>query len=83
MSTNESAVDTQGPDVLAQIACELVTVMRPDVKTDWTDRDDVRAKLRSQVKRLLVKRKYPPDKQPGAIRLVIEQMESMAPLYAA
>jgi type I restriction enzyme R subunit len=26
-----------------------------------------------------VKYKYPPDKQPEAIRLVIEQMESMAP----
>ncbi len=49
--------------------------MRRDVKTDWTVRDDVRAKLRSSIKRLLVKYKYPPDKQPEAIRLVIEQME--------
>jgi type I restriction enzyme R subunit len=31
---------------------------------------------------LLVKYKYPPDKQPEAIRLVIEQMESLAPRYA-
>jgi site-specific DNA recombinase len=45
--------------------------------------DDVRAKLRSSIKRLLVKYKYPPDKQPDAIRLVIEQMESMAPQMAA
>lgn len=83
VSANESAVDVQGPDVLAEIARELVAVMRRDVKTDWTVRDDVRAKLRSQVKRLLVKYQYPPDKQSGAIRLVIEQMESMAPRYAA
>ncbi len=48
---------------------------------DWMVRDDVRAKLRSSIKRLLVKYKYPPDKQPGAIRLVIEQMEAMAPRY--
>ena len=46
-------------------------------------RDDVRAKLRSSIKRLLVKYKYPPDKQPEAIRLVIEQMESMAPSFVA
>ena len=38
-------------------------------------RDDVRAKLRSSIKRLLVKYKYPPDKQPEAIKLVMEQME--------
>lgn len=61
----------------------LLAVMRRDVKTDWTVRDDVRAKLRSSIKRLLVLHKYPPDQQPEAIRLVIEQMESMAPRYAA
>jgi type I restriction enzyme R subunit len=81
VSTNESATELQGEDVLAQIARELVAVMRRDVKTDWTVRDDVRAKLRSSIKRLLVKYKYPPDKQPGAIKLVIEQMEAMAPRY--
>ena len=52
--------------MLAQIARELVAVMRRDIKTDWTVRDDVRAKLRSSIKRLLVKYKYPPDKQPAA-----------------
>ncbi|MGX9105186.1 type I restriction enzyme endonuclease domain-containing protein, partial [Escherichia coli] len=52
VSTNESAVDLQGEDVLAQIARELVAVMRRDVRTDWTVRDDVRAKLRSSIKRL-------------------------------
>lgn len=78
VSSNESAVELQGEDILAQIARELVAVMRRDIKTDWTVRDDVRAKLRSSIKRLLVKYKYPPDKQPEAIRLVIEQMEGLA-----
>ena len=50
--------------MLAQIARDLVAVMRRDVRTDWTVREDVRAKLRSSIKRLLVKYKYPPDKQP-------------------
>ena len=53
--------------------------MQRDTKYDWTVRDDVRAKLRSSVKRVLVKFKYPPDKQPEAIRIVIEQMEALAP----
>jgi len=30
---------------------------------------------------LLAKYDYPPDKQPGAIKLVMEQMESMAPRF--
>ena len=82
VALNESAVEEQGEGVLAEIARELVEVMRRDVRTDWTVRDDVRAKLRSSIKRLLVKHGYPPDKQPAAIKLVMEQMESMAPRYA-
>lgn len=38
--------------MLAQIAQDLVAVMQRDVRTDWTVRDDVRAKLRSSMKRL-------------------------------
>ncbi len=83
VSQNESAVELQGEEVLATIARDLVDVMRRDIKTDWTVRDDVRAKLRSSIKRLLVKHRYPPDQQPEAIRLVIEQMESLAMRYAA
>jgi type I restriction enzyme, R subunit len=83
VAQNESAVAQQGEDVLAKIARELVAVMRRDVRTDWTVRDDVRAKLRSSIRRLLVNHGYPPDKQPAAIKLVLEQMESIAPRYAA
>jgi type I restriction enzyme R subunit len=82
VAQNESAVQVQGECVLAQIARDLVEVMRRDVRTDWTVRDDVRAKLRSSIKRLLVINGYPPDKQPEAIKLVMEQMESMAPRYS-
>ncbi len=82
VADNESAVEIQGEDVLAQIARELVAVMQRDTKTDWMVRDDVRAKLRSSIKRLLVRYKYPPDRQPAAIKQVIEQMEELAPQYA-
>ncbi|GAB3521012.1 hypothetical protein GCM10027402_10410 [Arthrobacter monumenti] len=82
VSQNESAVEVQGEGILAEIARQLVGVMRRDVSTDWTVRDDVQAKLRSSIKRLLVINGYPPDKQPAAIKLVMEQMDSMGPLYA-
>ncbi len=78
VSQNDSAVLLQGDDMLAQIARELVGVMQRDVRTDWTRRPDVQAKLRSEVKRLLRRYKYPPDKQPGAVTLVLEQMEVLA-----
>ncbi|SPF69400.1 Type III restriction enzyme, res subunit [Propionibacterium ruminifibrarum] len=82
VSQNDSAVLAQGTDVLAQIARELVTVMRRDTRTDWTRRPEVQAKLRASVKRLLRRYHYPPDKQKGAVELVIEQMETLAPNYA-
>lgn len=82
VATNESAVELQGDDILAAIARDLVRIMQRDTKSDWLVREDVRAKLRSSIKRLLVKYKYPPDKQPAAIRTVIEQMEVMAPYVA-
>lgn len=78
MALNESAITEQGPEMLAEIARQLIAVMRRDVRTDWTVREDVRAKLRSSVKRLLILNGYPPDKQPAAIKLVIEQMEALA-----
>lgn len=82
VATNESAVDVMGEGVLADTARELVSVMRRDIRTDWTVREDVRAKLRTSIKRLLIKHGYPPDQQPSAIKLVMEQMEAMAPRYA-
>lgn len=82
VTTNESAVDVMGEGVLADIARELVAIMRRDIRTDWTVREDVRAKLRTSIKRLLIKHGYPPDEQLAAIKLVMDQMESMAPRYA-
>lgn len=82
VALNESAVDVLGDDVLAEIARSIVATMRRDIRTDWTVREDVKAKLRASVKRTLRKYKYPPDKQPEAIQLVMQQMETLAPRYA-
>ena len=57
MSSNESAVTMQGEGTLTRIARERVAIMRRDVKTDRTVRDEVRAKLRSSIKRLPVQYK--------------------------
>jgi type I restriction enzyme R subunit len=78
VAQNESAVTEMGTSVLADIARDLVKALRRDVTVDWVSRDDVRAKLRSIIKRLLAKHGYPPDTQPTATELVIRQMETFA-----
>lgn len=83
IADNASALDVLGQDVLADIARQLVAMMRADVRTDWTVRDDVRAALRAKIRRLLRKYKYPPDQADGAVKQVIEQMELLAPGVAA
>ncbi|MGH3183763.1 MAG: type I restriction enzyme endonuclease domain-containing protein, partial [Streptosporangiaceae bacterium] len=74
VAENESAVTEMGAGLLADIARDLVKALRRDVTTDWVSRDDVRAKLRSTIKRLLAKHGYPPDAQPTATELVLRQM---------
>ena len=82
MALNESAVDVMGTDVLAQIARDLVSAMRRDTSIDWTVREDVKAKLRRTIRKLLRKYGYPPDKQKEAVTEVLNQMERFAPRYA-
>lgn len=82
VAQNEAALDVMGDDVLAQIARDLVATMRRDIRTDWTVREDVKAKLRASIKRLLRKYGYPPDQQPEAIVAVMRQMEAVAPRMA-
>ena len=67
-----------GTDVLASIARDLVRTLRRDVTIDWVSRDDVRAKIRSTIKRLLAKYGYPPDGRDDATNLVLRQMETFA-----
>ena len=63
---------------LADITRDLVKSLRRDVTTDWVSRGDVRARLRTTIKRLLAEHGYPPDAQPTAIQLVLAQMETFA-----
>ena len=82
MATNGSDGEVLEDDVLAQIARDLVSTLRRDAKTDWTVRDDVRAKLRRSIKTLLRKHKYPPEQRNEAVVLVLEQMERFAPRWS-
>ncbi|MEV7181486.1 type I restriction endonuclease subunit R [Kitasatospora sp. NPDC093679] len=73
-----TARSVMGDEVLASIARELVAEVRSKLKPDWIAREPVRARLRSAIKRLLARRKYPPEESPEAIDLVLKQMEHFA-----
>jgi type I restriction enzyme R subunit len=76
--TNDSAVMELGDETLKKIAHELVDIVRRDAKTDWSVKEQVRAKLRATIKRLLLRYGYPPDKEETATQLVLEQAEVIA-----
>ena len=76
LETNDSAVQVLGAETLRAIARELVDTVRNNVTIDWTLRENVRAKLRAMVKRILRKHGYPPDKQEKATVTVLEQARS-------
>ncbi len=70
---NESAIRELGDTTLMQIARELVSMLRKNTTIDWTIKENVQAKLRVYVKKLLRKYNYPPDKQENATQTVLEQ----------
>ena len=81
--TNASAVTVLGDDTLKKIAHHLVDIVHRDAKTDWSVKEQVRAKLRATIKRLLLRYGYPPDQEPAATQLVLEQAEVLAGGQAA
>ena len=71
-----------GKKTLKTIARELVGTVRRNVSIDWTVKENVRAKLRIMVKRILRKYGYPPDKQGKATQTVLEQAEVLCKDWA-
>lgn len=75
---NDAAVSLMADDTLKAIARDLVEIVRRDATTDWAVKEQVRAKLRASVKRLLRKYGYPPDRREDAVVVVLKQAEAMA-----
>ena len=77
IADNPSAFEL-GDETLKKIARELVEIVRRDATTDWAVKEQVRAKLRTNIKRLLRKYGYPPDQRASATELVLKQAEVLA-----
>lgn len=73
LEVNDSAVKVLGNETLRTITRELVDTVHKNVTIDWTLRENVQAKLRVMIRRILNKYGYPPDKQKKATDTVLEQ----------
>ena len=83
ITQNGSAVLELGDEVLRELTHKLVETVTKKARLDWTKREAVRAEMRTAVKRLLRRYRYPPDRQEAAVSLVIEQAELFAQERAA
>ncbi len=73
LADHEGVREIMGDKTLMIIARELAENIRKSVKIDWTIRESVQAQMKVDVKRILRKYHYPPDKQQKATETVLEQ----------
>jgi type I restriction enzyme R subunit len=78
LSNNQSAHDLMGDEVLMKMARELAEKLRGNLSIDWQYKENVRARLRTMIKALLKRYKYPPDQEAAAIDLVLQQTEMIS-----
>ncbi len=60
----------------------IVDVIRKNATVDWSKRDDVKAKLRLTVKKILMRYGYPPDLAKLEADKVLAQGESLAEMFS-
>lgn len=65
-------------DVLIKLAHELTKTVRKNRTVDWEKKESARAFMRREIKRLLRKYHYPPQKADEAVKIVVKQAELMS-----
>ncbi len=65
-------------DIMKELIHHIVEAIRKNATVDWEKRDDVKAKLRLMVKKILMKYGYPPDLAKMEADRVLAQSEKMA-----
>ena len=78
VSDNESARELMAKHKLRELAVVLTETIRQNACINWTIMETVRDELKVDVKRILRKYGYPPDKQLRAIVTVLKQAEMIA-----
>ena len=62
-------------ETLVKIAKELVSVVNDNMTIDWDKKRDTQARMRIEIRKLLIKYNYPPNKSQKAVDTVIKQAE--------
>lgn len=78
VAANNSAMELMGKDKLRELAVVLTETIRNNASIDWEIKENVRAKMRVAIKRLLRRYGYPPDMQMLATETVIKQAEMIS-----
>ena len=78
VANNDSARELMQKEKLRELAVVLTETIRQNASIDWTIKENVKAKLKVSVKRLLRKYGYPPDMQMLATETVLKQAEMIA-----
>ena len=78
VADNDSAMELMGKDKLRELAVVLTETIRNNASIDWEIKENVRAKMRVAIKRLLRRYGYPPDMQLLATETVIKQAEMIS-----
>ncbi|MDO6490174.1 MULTISPECIES: type I restriction endonuclease subunit R [unclassified Cellulophaga] len=68
-------------DKMKELIHTIVDVIRKNATVDWSKRDDVRAKLRLTVKKILMRYGYPPDVAKMEADKVLLQSELLAEIF--
>ena len=71
----EAVKDFYTNDQLVAMTKDLTEQLRKNRTIDWQRKESARAKMRSLIRRLLKKYKYPPEGQEDAMKIVISQCE--------
>jgi type I restriction enzyme R subunit len=82
LANSKSAKEVLGDKQLAVIAMEVLKSVKGNATIDWNLKENVRAKLRRDVKRILNRYGYPPDEQLVATENVLKQAELLAEEWA-
>jgi type I restriction enzyme R subunit len=87
LAENPTAETILGDATLKAIAHELVESVRKNTSIDWQLKESVQAKMRSMIKRILRKYKYPPDdpatgEYTTSVNKVLSQAELLADYWS-
>jgi type I restriction enzyme, R subunit len=75
LAESKSAVEVLGDAQLRAIARDLVKSVRENVTIDWNLRESAKANVRLNIRKILRRHGYPPDKTESATEQVLEQAE--------